>query len=48
MVLELELLFQNNPVYIEVIESLNKVALYAVGNGDFNVSIVHSKRLVLG
>ena len=44
----LELLFQDDPVYVEVIESLDKVALCAVGDGDYNVGIVHSERLVLG
>ena len=44
----LKLLLQNGPVYVEVIESLDKVALCAVGDGHHDVGVVHSEGLVLG
>ena len=44
----LKLLLQNGPVYVDVIESLDKVALCAVGDRHCNVSVLHFERLVLG
>jgi hypothetical protein len=43
----LELLLQDCPIDIEVIEALNKVTLCAVCDGYYDSGVVHSVGLVL-